>query len=204
MPRSSPLSHFLSLSLSLSLSQGVYRPVFVASASPTLRPIICLVRDSVRLQALPRDQGEINGTQGQMLAQKTSDKARSRARLPRLATTNRRGGPRASCLSNFVQRMCVLCYTRGRENRHLPPFSCTTEMVLSARRLLYVFIPPFTPGIWPLGSSGSLRSRKGPPSGFHRWVPSHPPVKPPLAIIVSLVYTVIAPREIARSRGTRQ
>ena len=55
--------------------------------------------------------------------------------------------------------------TPGGENHHLPPFSCTTEMVLSARRLLYVFIPPFTPGIWRGSSSCPPRS---PGSSFAR------------------------------------
>lgn len=136
---------------------------------------------------------EINGTQGQMLAQETtSDKAR-----PLLAWNNH------GSLSSFVQ---------GNMLNHEPkPSTCLhlarvpAEMVLSAPRLLYVFILPslsFPPtvvsGLDGTGRDGTDHPKAGSPSGIPSVVPS--PVSHPFVIIVSLVH-----RNCARLyRGTHR
>lgn len=102
---------------------------------------------------------EINGTQGQMLAQETtSDKAR-----PLLAWNNH------GSLSSFV---------RGNMLNHEPkPSTCLhlarvpAEMVLSAPRLLYVFILPslsFPPTGVVSGLDGTGRDGSS-ESGFSKW-----------------------------------
>lgn len=128
---------------------------------------------------------EINGTQGQMLAQETtSDKAR-----PRWLGTR---GPFQFRTGNMLDH-------EPKPSTCLHLARVPAEMVLSAPRLLYVFILcfPLLPshGIWP-----------DHPKAGSKWIPSVVPspfpVSHPFVIIVSLVHRNCA--RLYRTRGTHR